>query len=70
MRPVFVFDGAAPALKRSTHIARRREPLVGLQGSLFPLLAVLVWAAMRRRGVHLGRWLSRECVKTEGEGGH
>lgn len=25
VRPVFVFDGATPALKRSTHIARRRR---------------------------------------------
>ena len=25
VRPVFVFDGAAPGLKRSTHIARRRR---------------------------------------------
>ncbi len=25
VRPVFVFDGAAPALKRSTHIARRQR---------------------------------------------
>ena len=25
VRPVFVFDGATPALKRMTHIARRRR---------------------------------------------
>ncbi len=25
VRPIFVFDGATPALKRSTHIARRRR---------------------------------------------